>query len=119
MITESNMTIYAKANTNDTEVWTRTVFYKVHWEDAKGANVAKSGTLEADRVTVFVPFASGALVVKIGDVLVRGIVSDNPASPGFSIKGLKATYASVATIRSIDKNDYGSRSLRHWQLGAT
>lgn len=85
------------------------------------------------------PAAWQALVTKTGywtlqdgDFIVRGLVSDEiheaipgsagppvvPAVPAFTISDLKAKYASVLSIKSVDTMDMGSSGMSHWQIGA-
>ncbi len=65
------MTVYHRAVVAGAESYTREQVVAVFWENRKAANVIKSGLLEADSVSVYVPFASApALNPKVGDVLV-------------------------------------------------
>ena len=117
MRTNADLTIYHKSVVAGAESWTRQAVTAVMWENRKAANVLRSGLLEADSVTVYVPFARGDIAVKAGDVLVKGIVTDT-IGPGFTITALKAKYADVVTVRSVDTMDYGSVAMQHWQIGA-
>lgn len=117
MRTNADLTIYHKSVVAGAEAWTRQAVTAVMWENRKAANVLRSGLLQADSVTVYVPFARGAISVKAGDVLVKGIVPDEIGA-GFTITALKAKYNDVVTVRSVDTMDYGSTALHHWQIGA-
>jgi acyl-coenzyme A synthetase/AMP-(fatty) acid ligase len=116
----AHLTIYAKGVDPATrsETWTRSQVRDVVWEDRKAANVLRSGLLEADRVAVYIPMARGEQSIKLGDVIVRGLVEDT-IGPAFTITALKAKYPDSATVRSVDKMDRGSLSLRHYQVGAS
>jgi hypothetical protein len=116
--TNSDLTIYHRSITAGAEVWTRQAVSNAMWENRKAANVLRSGLLEADAVTVYVPFARGAIAVKVGDVLVKGAVTDT-ISGAFTMSDLKAKYADVVTVRSVDTMDYGSSALQHWEIGAS
>lgn len=115
----ADLTIYVKSIDPDTrtEVWTRQQVRGVFWEDAKAVNVTKSGLLEADRVTVYIPLGR-AIDLKAGDVIVRGLVEDE-ISPSFTITALRAKYPASATVRSVDRWDRGSPRVRHVQIGAS
>jgi hypothetical protein len=99
------------------EVYVRVQVRCVTWEERKAANVIKSGLMEADRVTVYIPL-DRAINLKAGDVLVRGLVTDE-ISAGFTPTALLKKYPDHATVRSVDKMDRGSLALRHWEIGAT
>lgn len=119
MRANDDLTIYARGVDPSTrsEKWTRSEVTGVVWEDRKASNVIKSGILEADRVAVYIPFACGDVSIKVGDVIVRGLVEDE-IGPSFTITALKAKYPASATVRSVDRMDRGSLALRHWQIGA-
>jgi hypothetical protein len=134
--TNSDCTVYNKyinAATR-TEQWQRTQIAGVAWENRKAANVlASGGNIQVDQATVYIPFARGtnylaprawqALVSKTGkwtlqegDVIVRGLVTDEISSL-FTITALEKKYDDVLTISSVDFMDMGSTSMQHWQVG--
>lgn len=117
MRTNANLTIYHKSIVDHAESWTREAVNDVMWENRKAANVIQSGLLEADAVTVYIPFARGDISIKAGDMLVKGIVTDE-ITPSFTISDLKAAYDDVVVVRSVDTMDYGSAAMQHWQIGA-
>jgi hypothetical protein len=136
MMNNDNITIYNKSvsPTTRAEVWNSYQITKVTWENTKAANVIRSGLLEADRYTIYIPLArgmnylsplawralaskTGKWTLQIGDVIVNGLVSDT-ISASFTISDLKKKYDDVATIRSVDRMDKGMPALRHWQVGA-
>ena len=120
MITPHDMTHYARSinPVTRTEEWTRTQISGVLWEDRKAANVLRSGLLEADKVAVYVPLARVIQPISIGDILVKGLVSDE-IGPGFTVSDLKAKYANTVVVKSVDCMDYGSAGLQHYQIGAS
>ena len=94
----------------------------------------RTGMMEADSASIFIPFARGANYLKpiawqellskagkwtlqIGDVIVRGLVSDEISS-SFTITNLKEKYDDTLTISSVDSMDSGSANLQHWRIGA-
>lgn len=120
MKTNSDLTIYHKSvdSSTRTEVWTAYQVNQILWENRKAANVIRSGLLEADSVAVYVPFARELPDdLKPGDVLVKGLVYDQIDS-SFTISDLKRKYTDVVVVRSVDRMDYGSLHLQHWQIGA-
>jgi hypothetical protein len=118
MKTPHNMTIYHKGIVAGAEAYTAEQVQGVMWENRKAANVIRSGLLAADSVTVYVPLARGDIHAKIGDYLVKGLVTD-VISSSFTITALKAKYADVVCIRSVDTKDFGSLSMQHVQIGAS
>jgi hypothetical protein len=118
MRTNADMTLYSKSIVAGAEVYTRSQIRQVFWENRKAANVIQSGLLQADSVAVYIPFSRGSITFKVGDVLVKGLVDDE-ISPSFTITALKAKYADVVTVKSVDTKDFGSASMQHWQIGAS
>jgi len=143
MKTNTTATIYNRYIVSGAERYQRSALAAVEWENRKAANVIQSGLIAADSVRIFIPFTFGmsykkpktwaALSTKtgywtlaVGDVLVKGTVTDeihdavvSPPSAAFTMTDLKAKYDDVVTIKSVDTIDYGSLSMRHWQLGAS
>jgi len=117
MKTPHDMTLYNKSISSGDEVYTRHEIRGVMWENNKAANVIKSGLLEANSVTVYVLFSRGSFAFKSGDILVKGIVTD-VINSSFTISSLKAKYADVVKITSVDTKDMGSAGMQHWQIGA-
>jgi len=115
--TNTDMTVYKKSVALGVEKWTRSTVTAVMWENRKAANVLRSGLLEADAVTVYVPLARG-LSVKPGDVLVKGIVADTIVG-AFTMASLKAKYPNAVMVRSVDTLDYGSAIMQHLEIGAS
>lgn len=117
MKTNTSMTIYSKSVADHVEIWTRSTVDAVEWENAKIANSMASGVIEADKVVVYVPFTQGEINVKPEDYLVRGKVTDEISSQ-FTISDLRKKYADVVVVRSVNRLDFGSSALQHWQIGA-
>lgn len=117
MKTNTAATLYSRGLTSGSESWTRTAIAACFWENRKAANVIKSGMLEADSVSVYIPLAT-APSIKVGDVLVKGAVTDT-ISPTFTMSALKAKYANVVVVKSVDLKDFGSPALQHVQIGAS
>lgn len=137
MRNNSDITLYNKYIDAATraEKYQRTQISGVLWENRKAANViASGGNMAANQANIYIPYARGAtykdpaawqaLVTKTGywtlqdgDVVVRGLVADSISS-AFTITDLKAKYADVHVIRSVDTMDMGSVGMSHWQIGA-
>jgi hypothetical protein len=127
--TNAAVTLYNKYGG---ENYQRTVIERVHWENRKAVNViASGGNIQADAVLVLVPEDEGAnylkpkawaasrngkWTLKPGDVMVRGVVTDE-ISPTFTISKLKEKYDDVVTISSVDSMDMARRGS-HWMVSA-
>jgi len=120
MRTNADCTIYIKSvnPTTRTEEWTSVQVRGVMWENRKAANVIQSGMLEADQATIYIPLERGPLNLQPGFVIVKGLVYDAIHS-GFTMADLKRKHPDVLTIRSVDRMDYGSAQMQHWQIGAS
>lgn len=119
MKTNTSLTVYSRSIVSQAESWTRSVISEALWENAQIANAMASGVLEADRVTVYIPASVGTVTIKPGDYIVRGTVAD-VISPSFTISALRAKYpANCAVVRAVDRLDFGSEALQHWQIGAS
>lgn len=121
MITAHNATWYAKTVTGSTETYTRTPIESVHWEAEKAANVIKSGLLDADKASVYVPVIAAdgsrrAFDFRVGDILVKGLVEDE-ISTSFTPTNLFKKYPDAVRVTSVDYLDYGSANMQHWRLG--
>lgn len=138
MQTNCNITLYNKYidPTTRAEKYQRTVINNVMWQGAKASSAASGGLLASNTANIFIPFALGtqykdaqtwlALVSKTGywtlqegDVIVKTAVTDEiTTSPVFTLTNLKAKYANVVIVTSVDLADYGSPDMQHWQIGA-
>ena len=117
MRTNTEMTLYSRGTSDRKESWIRSVIPAVHWENRKGANIIASGLLEADAVTVWIPGTS--VVIKAGDVIVKGNVSDIVGAETYTMSDLKRDYPNAVTVTSVDTYDFGSPSMQHLRIGAS
>lgn len=118
MITNADMTIYHKSIDPETRLdsYERFPIYGVLWEERKAANVLKSGLESADAVTIYVSLANlSDAPVSHGDVVVRGIC-DKEITPGYPIQSLKKDNVG-AVVTSVDKKDFGSAKMHHYEIG--
>lgn len=121
-----------------------TVLHGVMLQASKRANVNKSGLLDADAVTLYIPFTVNATGPAGGekrfvgpkafealggsrDIWTLRGGSKSSAVGCFFIKGeisdglsyaeaLK-TYDDVYRVTTVDTMDYGSASMHHWEVG--
>ncbi|MGB3973724.1 MAG: DUF6751 family protein [Peptococcia bacterium] len=117
MQTNGDMTHYARAIVNGAESWTRTVIKDVLWVNTKAVNVIRSGLLDANAVEVYIPTQGREITIKPGDVIVKGIVQQ-PLNTQYLLGDLKRDYVDVATVKSVDRYDFGSAQLHHLMIGA-
>ena len=131
MLTEADCTIYNKYMVGRVDTWQRVQIEGVHWEQRH----AREGNEDNDFTLVFIPFARGEDYLKprrwqvlsnksehwtlqIGDVIVKGLVSDELVAGTFTLSNLKAAYDDVLMIASVDTRDFGSSALQHWEVTA-
>lgn len=134
MKTNSDLTLFNRYVVNGEEHYKATPILRVAWFNTKAVNVLKSGLIDSDSVTVYIPYARGTNYVspvawekldakvkywtlKPGDVIVKGVVSDTIGT-AFTLTDLKKKYDNVVRITTVDLNDIGSESLWHWRIGA-
>lgn len=115
-----------------------TVLRGVLMDASKASNVRTSGLEGADSVNLFIPFSvkaadgvslmdktyvnpkefesaadkNGLWTLRIGDFFVKGeVVEDN------DFQYINANYDDVYRITKVDKKDFGSESMLHWEVG--
>ncbi len=113
MYTNTSFTLYSKVYDKETrlDIWVRSVVDKALWIDSKGINVKKTGIETADSVNVYVPDMS--LSFKVGDCMVKGVIEDEVKR----ISDLEKKYSDCHVITKVDKKDYGSKEMHHFELG--
>ena len=117
MFTNASGTLYSYQN----GAYTRTFFPEVFWDECKQSNVIKSGNVNSDSVTVFLPNVSGLSFTTGKDLIVKGLCEfeiDSSTSQKLSesLKYLKENY-SFLTVTTALPADYGSEDMRHYELG--
>ena len=117
-----------------------TVLRGVMLQASKKTNVSKSGLVDADSVTLFIPFSvdaggktflkpkeyaatedkSGVWTLKAGGessaaecYFIKGEVNAN----GMSYAQALVAFDDVYRVTSVDIRDFGSASMQHWQVG--
>ena len=131
MLTNVDCTVYNKYLVGRVDTYQRVQISDVHWEQRH----AVRGDLNSpDVALVFIPFArgdnylapriwqmsskAGSWTLQIGDVIVKGLVSDELVAGTFTLSNLKAAYDDVLVIASVDTRDYGSSNMQHWEVTA-
>jgi hypothetical protein len=133
VIPNCDITIYNKYIENRVEKWQRSEILEVGWQDTKAVNSQRFGTA-ANLAAVFIPFdrkatgyatpkqwqaltdKTGRWTLQEGDVIVRGIVTDE-IDGSFTITDLRAENDNVVTIASVDAMDQGSPAVQHFDVG--
>ena len=120
MQTNTHATLYKRSVVSRAESWAREEIkgpgndYGVFWEDRK----AVRGYMQSDDVIIFIPIDRGDFEIVGGDVLVKGISSEEITS-SFTITDLEKAYRDVVKVKSVDTMDYGSKHMQHVRIGAS
>lgn len=115
MRSNADLTIYRRGTQ---ETYTREVVKGITWEDRRGANLRTPGEIKADDVAVYIPASLGVSLLNVGDILVKGIVTDE-IGPGMTPTQLREKYpGQTAVVMTVDNHDIGSRAMWHQQVGA-
>lgn len=134
MYTNTDITIYNKYLDSNTrlEKWQRTVFKGVFWDDKKGYNRLQSSIESVDEVFIVIPFNVGVdkeyvppiefrkledranyFTIAEGDRVVKGDID-------LEIEEVQSELDKeyeAFTITSVDTKDFGSKHMRHWEVG--
>lgn len=130
----------------DTPTYSITVLRGVLLDASKGANVRASGIESADAVTVYIPFnveaydgITGEKKEYIGPVEFGRLEdtsgywtlspNNSPSAHDFFVEGeiveagrgyqfISAKYDGVYNITKVDRKDFGSPDMQHWEVGA-
>lgn len=107
MITNGDMTLFIRSYDKETRIdqW-QSVFIKgVLWEDNQKGDIVKGGMEKSDSVTIFIPFSmvEKGVVFAIGDKVARGSAT---------------SMDTCKTITGIERFDYGSLDMQHWEVYA-
>lgn len=133
MISNADVTIYNKYLDKDTRLdkYKRTVIYDIFWDEKKAYNRLQSGLESADHVLLLIPLEmpsnsryvspmefqkledkTNYFTLHVGDRIVKGDID-------FEITGkvsdLDKNYGAF-TITSVDKKDFGSPHMRHFEI---
>lgn len=135
MYSNADVTIYNKYidRRTRTDAYKRTVIKNVFFDEKKATNRLQSGLKDADQVLLLVPFnhdspAEYALPVEFreledksknftlqnGDRIVKGDIDYEVTG---KIADLDKSYQTF-TITSVDAKDFGSKKMRHFEVGA-
>jgi hypothetical protein len=130
MITfDAGITIYSNLKSGRQSSWTATQIHGCSWHGKQGATVGDGGLQNADQYAVRVPESrmqgyigpdsfnalqqqpEGAWTVQLGDVIVRGLVSDKVAN---GISEITGKYTDCFTVTGVYDNRRGM--LRHLRI---
>lgn len=109
-----------------------TVLRGVLLDASKASNVRTSGLEGADAANLYIPFSvdagsktyaepkefesasdkSNLWTLRIGDFFVKGEVTEDN-----DFQYINANYDDVYRITKVDKKDFGSEPMRHWEVG--
>lgn len=110
-----------------------TILRGVLLDETKAANVRASGLEGADSVNLIIPFSVSVLggkqyidpkefenatdksslwTLRVGDFFVKGVVVEDR-----DFQYLNLNYDDVYRITKVDKKDFGSEGMRHWEVG--
>lgn len=140
MYAPHTVTVYSEIEDPVTFEVTRytTVLRGVFMDASKASNVRASGLEGADSVNLFIPFSvhavdgvsgrekvyaspkeyesaadkAGIWTLRIGDFFVGGNVVEDK-----DFQYINLNYDDVYRITKVDKKDFGSESMRHWEVG--
>lgn len=112
MLTNVACTLYL---TQDGKNYKRIYCDRCHWEDTQGTNINKTGSTAVDNVRIFIPLATAEMDDRTG-YLVKGNCSFTPTGDQ-SIREL-VTQGAAMTISSIERYDFGSPAMHHWEVYA-
>lgn len=141
-VTIYNVTRYTDVDTlKDIVTNYITVLRGVFLDASKAVNVRASGLEGADAVNLYIPFSvnavdgvslfdrryigekefdaaadkSGFWTLKTGNdcFFVKGEVVE----PGFDFQEIKQKYDDVYVVTKVDKKDFGSPDMQHWEVG--
>lgn len=133
MIVNTALTVYNRYVQTREEKYQRAEISAALWESAKAVSRRSAARIADDNAVVSIPFAvcadhvmpkawleladkTGKWTLQAGDVIVRGIVTDEITS-GFTLSALRAKYDDVLEITSVERMDQGSPNTHHWQVG--
>lgn len=119
MLKNADITVYNKTSGKDGNTWKRIPVYGVNWQETKKMVVGDNGLVTADAVTVFIPFeAEPNLTVRKGDIVAKNIVDFeiDESDRESNVKAFRHKYADVLTAISVEKCDYGSFPMQHWEV---
>lgn len=118
MTTNADITIYHRTVDQNTrlDAYDRHTVSRVLWEACKAANVIDSGMEDSDAFRVYVPWVHVRnAVIAVGDIVVRG-VCEKEISAEYSVAALLKEHFGFL-VTSVDKKDYGSPVLWHYEIG--
>ena len=129
MLTNTKVTIWNRYfdKRQRTDIYQRNTINKVHFEESEASNIVKSGLNDVNKVVAFIPFnysskakyvspkefeelenKEGFFTLNKGDYIAKGDIEVNQT------KIDQVAYK----VTTVDTQDYGSKRMRHWEVGA-
>lgn len=139
MITNTDITLYnSYVDSMEITKYKKTIIKGVNWQGTVTKTIVNNILQSADSINVYIPFLadfSGKTYLepkawlklsevdkgkyftfKATDRIVKG-QCDFEFTGTATVKNLDSSYDNVISIMSIIKNDNGSPSMRHWNIG--
>lgn len=132
MYSNADVTIYNRYLDPATRLdkYKKTIIKNVFFDEKKATNRLQSGLESADHVLLLIPFDYSSKAKFVSENVFEGLVDTFTLKTGDKvIKGsidyeivrkaseLDELYE-VFTISSVDIKDFGSKHMRHWEVGA-
>lgn len=144
--TDATLYNYFKDKESGKVKYRKTYLKNVFWDDTKQNNVIKSGLTTIESVLICIPFSvetegkqyaspkeyfkltddkkdkSFTFTANSQDLIVKGridydINNTSMQTISESLSYLRNNYDNVMTISVVDEKDFGSESMRHWEIG--
>ncbi|HFL3862011.1 TPA: DUF6751 family protein [Clostridioides difficile] len=142
MFFKDNITLYNACYNKEFGVneYFKTYLVGVDWQGQQNINVTDKGIISADSVKIIIPFLVSSknkeyitpkeferldnaekekyFTFNNNDKIVKGLIDfDIDSKNGKTIKILENLYSDVININSIITHDFGSLSMRSWEIG--
>ncbi|EOY7191128.1 hypothetical protein MXT65_17710 [Clostridioides difficile] len=142
MFFKDNITLYNACYNKELEAneYFKTYLIGVDWQGQQNINVTDKGIISADSIKIIIPFLVSSEGKKYiepkefeklditekgkyftfnnNDKIVKGLIDfDIDSKNGKTIKILENLYSDVININSIITHDFGSLSMRSWEIG--
>ncbi|MDR2486714.1 MAG: hypothetical protein LBD12_01990 [Clostridiales Family XIII bacterium] len=118
MITNGDMTVFCGFSGPDGRTWQRMYVHNVNWQDVSGSRAGDGGPATADRAMVYAALTIATAVIRKGDILIRGIVTEELGAGGLTEKQMQALHGSMRRVLSVKLCDNGSPPMQHVELEA-
>lgn len=110
MITNAGCTVYQKISKDE---YKRTFVPKCCWQEISSIMIKTTGTKDTGQVQMYIPIKA-IDDIAVGDLVVKGEVRAEIGSQA-QLKAVMDEY-NVYKVIAVDKKDYCSKDLQHWEL---